>query len=132
MCIRDSIEGTPLQFVANSATPIIKVDEKSWYACQNGVWYVATSVKGPWYVADSVPAVIYSIPSSSPMHYVTYVRVYDADSRVVYQGYTPGYLGTVVSDGVVVYGTGYYYPVSYTHLRAHETPEHLVCRLLLE
>src|SRR5674536_168757 len=23
-------------------------------------------------------------------------------------------------------------PMSYTHLRAHETPEHLVCRLLLE
>src|SRR5674536_213865 len=27
---------------------------------------------------------------------------------------------------------GQYHPVSYTHLRAHETPEHLVCRLLLE
>ena len=26
----------------------------------------------------------------------------------------------------------YCHPVSYTHLRAHETPEHLVCRLLLE
>eukprot|EP00658_Telonema_sp_P-2_P014123 TRINITY_DN15351_c0_g1_i6.p1 TRINITY_DN15351_c0_g1~~TRINITY_DN15351_c0_g1_i6.p1 ORF type:complete len:173 (-),score=44.48 TRINITY_DN15351_c0_g1_i6:44-562(-) len=26
----------------------------------------------------------------------------------------------------------YVVPVSYTHLRAHETPEHLVCRLLLE
>src|SRR5674536_21569 len=25
-----------------------------------------------------------------------------------------------------------YKAVSYTHLRAHETPEHLVCRLLLE
>src|SRR5674536_215845 len=25
-----------------------------------------------------------------------------------------------------------YNAVSYTHLRAHETPEHLVCRLLLE
>ena len=25
-----------------------------------------------------------------------------------------------------------YVTVSYTHLRAHETPEHLVCRLLLE
>src|SRR5678815_668940 len=24
------------------------------------------------------------------------------------------------------------FSVSYTHLRAHETPEHLVCRLLLE
>src|SRR5674536_394013 len=29
----------------------------------------------------------------------------------------------------VVYAIG---AVSYTHLRAHETPEHLVCRLLLE
>ena len=29
-----------------------------------------------------------------------------------------------------VYGTTV--AVSYTHLRAHETPEHLVCRLLLE
>src|SRR5678815_1593221 len=28
--------------------------------------------------------------------------------------------------------TGKVTPVSYTHLRAHETPEHLVCRLLLE
>src|SRR5678816_175231 len=27
---------------------------------------------------------------------------------------------------------GFFGPVSYTHLRAHETPEHLVCRLLLE
>src|SRR5678815_383460 len=27
---------------------------------------------------------------------------------------------------------GYVQSVSYTHLRAHETPEHLVCRLLLE
>src|SRR5678816_251825 len=26
----------------------------------------------------------------------------------------------------------YFKAVSYTHLRAHETPEHLVCRLLLE
>ena len=25
-----------------------------------------------------------------------------------------------------------YIPVSYTHIRAHETPEHRVCRLLLE
>ena len=29
----------------------------------------------------------------------------------VYEGYTPGYLGTeVAGDGTVVYGTGYYYP----------------------
>jgi hypothetical protein len=104
------IEGTPLQYVINSGTPIIRVDEKSWYACQNGAWYVATSVNGPWSVAVTVPAVIYSIPASSPMHYVTYVRVYNSNPEVAYVGYTPGYLGTVVSsDYVVVYGTGYYY-----------------------
>ena len=28
--------------------------------------------------------------------------------------------------------SGYYIPVSYTHLRAHETGRNLVCRLLLE
>src|SRR5674536_94088 len=36
---------------------------------------------------------------------------------------------------VVAYDVPAYYgypPVSYTHLRAHETPEHLVCRPLLD
>src|SRR5678815_5915895 len=33
-------------------------------------------------------------------------------------------------DGILL--TVYSNAVSYTHLRAHETPEHLVCRLLLE
>jgi hypothetical protein len=104
------IEGTPLEYVVNSSTPVIRVDAKSWYACQNGVWFVATADTGPWVVADTVPAVIYSIPVSSPLHYVTYVDVYKSDPTYVYVSSTPGYYGTVVSDGVVVYGTGYYYP----------------------
>jgi len=104
------IAGTPLQYVVNSATPIIEVDPQSWYACQNGVWYAATSDDGPWTVAASVPAVIYTIPPDSPLHYVTYVQVYGANFDDVYEGYTPGYLGTEVSDdGTVVYGTGYDY-----------------------
>jgi len=42
---------------------------------------------------------------------VTYVRVYSSTPTTVFVGYTPGYYGTVLSsDGVVVYGTGYYYP----------------------
>eukprot|EP00658_Telonema_sp_P-2_P067482 TRINITY_DN563_c0_g1_i22.p1 TRINITY_DN563_c0_g1~~TRINITY_DN563_c0_g1_i22.p1 ORF type:complete len:102 (-),score=28.51 TRINITY_DN563_c0_g1_i22:101-406(-) len=35
-------------------------------------------------------------------------------------------------DGKVVRKEVMVMAVSYTHLRAHETPEHLVCRLLLE
>jgi hypothetical protein len=104
------IGGTPLSYVINSPTPIIEVNERSWYACEDGVWFVSSSVNGPWAVADSVPAVIYSIPPSSPISYVTYVRVYNATQDYVCDGYTPGYYGCVVSpEYVVVYGTGYYY-----------------------
>jgi uncharacterized membrane protein YgcG len=105
------IEGTSLQYAPNTASPVIRVDAKSHSVVQNGVWFVAAAPTGPWAVATSVPAVIYSIPPNSPMHYVTYVRVYSSTPSTVFVGYTPGYYGTVMStDGVVVYGTGYYYP----------------------
>ncbi len=105
------IDGTPLSYVVNCPTPVIQVESKSWYACQNGVWFVATAATGPWVVATTVPAVIYSIPPRSPLHYVVYVRVYRYDADSVWVGTTPGYYGTVIgSDGLVVYGTGYVYP----------------------
>ena len=101
------IEGTQLQHVANSPTPIIRIDENSWYAVDQGVWFVAQSLDGPWEVATWVPSVIYSIPANSPLHYVTYVKVYGATPDAVYTGYTPGYLGAVTgTSGTVVYGTG--------------------------
>jgi hypothetical protein len=104
------ISGTPLAYAANSPTPIIRVDAKTYYALYNGVWFVTTAPVGPWAVATVVPAVIYTIPVTSPLHYVTYVRVYGVTPTLVYVGYTPGYLGTVVApDGVVVYGTGVVY-----------------------
>ncbi len=43
----------------------------------------------------------------APLHYVTYVRIYSASDDEIHVGYTPGYYGTVVSNDVVVYGTGY-------------------------
>ena len=106
-----AIEGTPLQYVVNASVPIIRVDAATYYALQSGVWFVAPSPTGPWAVATSVPPVIYTIPPSSLLHYVTYAYVYGSTPDVVYTGYTPGYLGTVVAPGpVVVYGTGYDYP----------------------
>jgi hypothetical protein len=103
------IEGTSLSYVVNSPLPVIQVSPTSYYALQNGVWFVASTPQGPWAVAATVPAAIYAIPASSPLHYVTYVTVYRATPTVVYVGYTPGYYGAYVYDGVVVYGTGYYY-----------------------
>jgi len=106
------IEGTALQYAVNTATPVIQLDDRSFYVVENAVWFVGPSPTGPWEVATSVPAAIYTIPPSSPLHYITYVKVYRSTPEVVYVGYTPGYYGTVVSSTTttVVYGTGYYYP----------------------
>ncbi|MGA3119422.1 MAG: carbohydrate-binding family V/XII [Polyangiaceae bacterium] len=105
------IEGTSLAYALNSATPAIRVAPTSYYAVDNGIWFTAESPLGPWIGASSVPDVIYTIPPSSPLYYVTYVRVYDSTPDVVHEGYTPGYLGSYVGDDdVVVYGTGFVYP----------------------
>ena len=119
------VAGTSLSYVVNSSVPIIQVTGTSYYAVQSGIWFTAQGLTGPWSVARSVPDVIYTIPASSPIHYVTYVHVYKSTPEVVYVGYTPGYLGTVMSPyGTVVYGTGYayepwvgsvWYPPPYTY-----------------
>ena len=104
------IAGTPLKYAINAPMPVIEVDPESYYCVANGVWFAATSPQGPWVVTDRVPAVIYTIPSNSPIHYVVYVRIYGSTPEFVYVGYTPGYYGALISnDGTVIYGTGYYY-----------------------
>jgi hypothetical protein len=104
------IEGTALSYVSNSSEPVIEVAPNAFYAVVAGVWFTAMQITGPWTIATSVPTAIYTIPPSSPIYYVTYVKIYEATPQYVYVGYTPGYLGTVVSPyGTVVYGTGYAY-----------------------
>jgi hypothetical protein len=106
-----AIPGTTLTYAVNTSTPVIMVGPNKYYACQSGLWFVGSSVFGPWAVATVVPGVIYTIPVACPIHYVTYAYVYGSTPTVVYVGYTPGYMGTVVAPGgVVVYGTGYVYP----------------------
>ncbi len=104
----EDIEGAGgLQYAKNTPVPVIHVPGKGYYAVDKGVWFYAKAPTGPWEVAVEVPTEIYAIPTSSPLHYVTYVQVYGSEGDEVYVGYTPGYYGTVVSDDVVVYGTGY-------------------------
>jgi hypothetical protein len=103
------IEGTTLQYVANASTPIIMTGPYAYYTCQGAIWFSSSSVNGPWTVAAWVPASIYTIPPSSPLYNLTYVQVYGSTPSVVYVGYTPGYYGVIVANGVVLYGTGYTY-----------------------
>jgi hypothetical protein len=105
------IQGTSMSYAKNTSAAVIKVSDNNYYCVEAGVWFKAPSPQGPWRVADSVPEEIYDIPPSSPVYYVTYVKVYGSNPDVVYVGYTPGYYGTVVSANTttVVYGTGWYY-----------------------
>ena len=103
------IEGTSLQYAVNTTLPVIKVQDQ-YYAVDRAVWYQSSQPDSGYQAAGSVPAEIYQIPPSSPVYNVTYVRVYQATPEVVYVGYTPGYTGTYVVGGTVVYGTGYVYP----------------------
>ena len=105
------IQGTSLQYALNAAEPVI-LCQNSYYSVGNAVWFVSASPAGPWAVAASVPQDIYSIPSSSPLYYVTFVYITHADTNEVETAYLPGYVGSYDDQGEVapVYGTGYYYP----------------------
>jgi hypothetical protein len=120
--ILEPIPGTPLFYVFNSPQPIIQVSPTQWYAVQSAVWFTASSLSGPWVVATAVPAVIYSIPPSAPLYYLTFVQIYAVTPTTVTVGYTPGYMGVVVEpDGTVVYGTGYTY-VAYVGTTVYYPP----------
>jgi hypothetical protein len=101
--------GTTLARAVNASVPLLRAGD-AYYALKAGIWFTATQPAGPWSVATSVPAAIYAIPPTSPVYFVTFVRIYGSTPDVVNEGYTPGYLGAMVgSGGTVVYGTGYDY-----------------------
>jgi hypothetical protein len=107
------IEGTTLLYATNTSDKVIQVGDL-YYLCLQGVWFNSTTPQGPWTTASNVPAVIYTIPPSSPVYNVTYVTQVTTSSGYVQSTYTAGYLGAFVLGAavgaIVTCGTGYYYP----------------------
>jgi Bacterial SH3 domain len=104
----EPVAGTGLAWAVNSNDTVIQAEGR-YYLLQDGVWFVADTANGPWQLARSVPDEIYSIPSSSPLHNVTYVHVYQTEPEAVWYSYTMGYLGAYLAWGTYVYGTGWPY-----------------------
>ena len=102
------IKGTLLYRAANTTSKVIMSD-KSYYVCENAVWFVGNTPTGPWAVATEIPADIQNIPPDDPVYNVKYVYIYESTPDVVYVGYLPGYTGCYVYGPTVVYGTGFYY-----------------------
>ena len=104
----EPIPGTHLTYAVNTDAEVIDADGR-YYACDQGVWYVADDAGGPWRVTDTRPLGVDDIPTSCPVYDVRYVYIYDATPTDVYVGYLPGYVGCYPYYGTVVYGTGYRY-----------------------
>lgn len=104
----EKMEGTSVQYAANTESTVIKVD-KTYYCVDEGIWFESSKPDGPWKVSDKRPEEVDEIPPSAPVYNVKYVYIYDSTPEVVYVGYTPGYCYSYPYSGVVVYGTGYYY-----------------------
>jgi len=103
------IPGTTVSRSLNSPLGVI-LAANMYYVCSQGAWYVSTLPTGPFVLAANVPAAIYTIPPSDPLYPVTYVQVAVATPTTVTYAYTSGYSMGFISAGVLVYGTGFYYP----------------------
>jgi len=105
---------TGVAYAINTRQSVLLVD--GWYyCCDDAIWFVSDGPEGPWEVATWVPDEIQDIPPECPVYNVKYVYIYDSTPDVVYVGYTPGYFGSYVYRGCVVYGTGYWYDPWYDY-----------------
>ena len=102
------VAGTEMQYAANTGAAVLQSD-RQYFLVEDGVWYVSDNPNGPWQVSAWRPQAVSRIAPASPVYHVKYVYIYDSTPDVVYVGYTPGYLGSYVYRGTVVYGTGWHY-----------------------
>ncbi len=106
------IEGSKgVQQAVNTDKDIVKTGDL-YYMCFQGVWFMSRAATGPWEVASTVPSEVYTIPTSSAVHHVTYVTVEDDDDNDEWVTfvYVAAYTGLMIGWGCVMWGSGWYYP----------------------
>ena len=101
-----AVPGTMLRASVNASQPVVQVGQR-FLCCDNAAWFSSDSPDGPWTLADGIPDAIASIPPASAAYPVTFVDVVASDDSSVTFAWSPGYLGTYVDGGAVVFGTGF-------------------------
>lgn len=110
----EKVDGTDVSYALNTDKTVLLIDNK-YYCVDNAVWFVSNNATGPWEVCVERPEEVNALPPDSPVYNVKYAYIYDSSPTIVYVGYLPGYTNCYVYNGVVVYGTGYYYRPWYGH-----------------
>jgi hypothetical protein len=103
-----NIAGTRLQYAINTSSTVL-LFAGSYYALDNGVWFISDSPTGPWVASTQRPGDLDLIPPSSFVYNCKFVDIYDSTPDYIYMGYTAGYLNSFIYGPTVVYGTGMYY-----------------------
>lgn len=105
----EAIPGTRVEYALNTPDQVLRIRGRC-YVCDKGIWFTAAQPSGPWLVSDSIPdEEIQTIPPESPVYNTRFAYVYDATPEVVYEAYTPAYVGSYPYYGTVVFGTGWFY-----------------------
>ena len=104
-----SIEGTSLKLAENSNVTVMQDASGSYFALENGIWFISNGPNGPWEVANARPKDVDNIPANSSAYNTKYVYIYETTPQYVYVGYTPGYMGCYIYGPTIIYGTGFYY-----------------------
>jgi hypothetical protein len=102
------IAGTRLQYAVNTSS-VVLLFAGSYYALDNGVWFISNNAAGPWTASIKRPGDLDLIPPSSWVYNAKFVNIYDYTPNDIYVGYTAGYLNSFIYGPTVVYGTGIYY-----------------------
>lgn len=103
------VDGTQDMVYATNTGASVMYTNRIYYLVEDGVWYESASPHGPWEVSVQRPAQVAYIDPTSPVYNVKYVYIYDYTPRVVYVGYTPGYIGSYVYHDTLFYGSGWHY-----------------------
>jgi len=102
------LKNTRIEYAVNTVMPILKFQNK-YYTCISAVWYSSKDLQQKWKVATKIPDIIYKIPPTSFLYYITFVKIAEVDEQKVEFAYTAGYEHSFVENGSIVYGTGYQY-----------------------
>ena len=86
-----AILGTQLKYATNTCSIVIE-DHGTFYALDNGVWFVAYSPIGFWRVSDVRPLGVELIALRYPVYRAKFVYIYHTAADYVYEGYLPGYV----------------------------------------
>jgi hypothetical protein len=84
------ILGTRLKYATNTCSIVIE-DNWTYYALDNGVWFVASSPIGFWRVSNGRPLGVELIAPRYPVYRAKFVYIYQTAADYVYEGYLPGY-----------------------------------------